>query len=1463
MAHQAQGPLAHILVPSSLPIKPTSCLCTAFVQGFCRHGLRCTRSHEICRVEGQHNDLPVVPASRNQISSLRRFTPSGCSPFDDDGPGELSLRGARHDNDWADFTHIQILPSTDEILCSRPPYMPPKDGPSILTGRERHLDTLFRHLRYESTESLIDANYYALQLLSGLLPDMPCDLTNENYDERLVTPKGVRFHAYRDVRLEDVIFDIHKSLMIQISFACPRALRGGRLVELGRLEEGMLVTLVGHSTMGLSTTFMEVHLRLSTFALKSRHGARNRAGAVLSFAQTRPGDVECVRRVLYNRCGLLNENFLLVEVPGTLVAGFYHTLRSLQMQQESTCSFAFQDVIAPESVDSGAMVSSPNYTHSEDFAFDLSCLGTAQDTNEKGGLKPKLALQDTEYLDRVVNQLQKDTTLDQGQAIALCEGLSRDFALIQGAPGAGKTFLGVALARVLLSANNTGQNKPILVTALTNHALDSYLEDLKEAGIGKFARLGSMSKETWVKQHELRNLSSKFKPKIATSRMLAMSHNQQDSLWNEGTSWCESLNDSDILSWPAVRELLSQTDNEQLASFIDLEDFADEKLSNVRLARKTGGFAYEHWCMGKDLEDTEALIEHFRQFAKESFWPSQASKEDNAELDTIFAKAITERAESLRSGPANDLWKLTLPEREAMIEDWKSQIKVQTIYDRTAEIHRRHQVASRNKRDALDERDLDILSQQDIIAMTTTIASRQWHKLKTLGIQIVICEEAAEVSEAQFLSSLLPTVSHCIMIGDPLQLRPMVNERSLSLETEQGGRYRLDESLMERLMYPSDPKQLAFPASKLLYQRRMHPSISHLLRKTLYPHLLDHRSTYERADVPGLADRVFWLSHHESEGTNVKSDHPTSYTNQYELDMISGLVEYLVSSNDFDYQDITILTPYNGQLAAFHQQLRSKCSIWLSERDRETLIDEGLLGEDEFTNDRKTVELSGMLRLATVDNFQGEESRVVILSLVRSNDEGRVGFLKTNNRINVAISRARNGLYVIGNASIMQNESIMWKTIVEELSSRDQIGPSIRICCPRHNTPVHLISRPEQWQTIPACQKPCQFTFSCGHRCQECCHSLTIHEREGRQACKQISVNRELPCGHKIEVTCEQVSSASMEFKCAVIVGKRSLECGHSQDRLCSDGDQSRPCKETCRVELECGHICEQVCGDCRSSGHSCNSGCGTKSSCGHTCGFDCHPFVGCPPCQQPCQQKCSHGQCDRSCREPCRPCLKKCTTGCEHTTPCASLCCLPCTTLPCSKICEKILDCGHRCSTLCGEICLCIQCAPEDDLPSLPAVRLPCGHLFQIAALDKSFALPSVYEIDGAGVITGFASEFPESVIGHPIACPACGLPCDSIRRYDIFKKLGSLRRNLDFADELWAKSHFRHLEMIKAARKELTSTAVDFGDALKPGPLSINRNRKMVTERSSILESIEAQIHRFIGKSEVSTEKLWLISG
>lgn len=87
------------------------------------------------------------------------------------------------------------------------------------------------------------------------------------------------------------------------------------------------------------------------------------------------------------------------------------------------------------------------------------------------------------------------------------------------------------------------------------------------------------------------------------------------------------------------------------------------------------------------------------------------------------------------------------------------------------------------------------------------------------------------------------------------------------------------------------------------------------------------------------------------------------------------------------------------------------------------------------------------MRITVVDNYQGEESDIILLSLVRSNEKGNVGFLKTENRICVALSRAKYGLYIMGNMENLYNSGNLWKNIKETLINQDSYGKFICMIC--------------------------------------------------------------------------------------------------------------------------------------------------------------------------------------------------------------------------------------------------------------------------------------------------------------------------------------------------------------------------------------------------------------------------------
>lgn len=166
-------------------------------------------------------------------------------------------------------------------------------------------------------------------------------------------------------------------------------------------------------------------------------------------------------------------------------------------------------------------------------------------------------------------------------------------------------------------------------------------------------------------------------------------------LITEGTSWCESLN-ADVLSWPAVRELLKSNYPEILERFAGLEKVDSSRLSDIRLARKAGGFAFEFWGTGGDLNDLDRLLKKFSSMLGNQYEFQDDADEDNLRtryrvLDNIALNAVNIAASD--PSPGCDVWKLTLKERQCLLNKWKEEIDPQTILDRTAEIHRRHQAA--------------------------------------------------------------------------------------------------------------------------------------------------------------------------------------------------------------------------------------------------------------------------------------------------------------------------------------------------------------------------------------------------------------------------------------------------------------------------------------------------------------------------------------------------------------------------------------------------------------------------------------------------------------------------------------------------------------------------------------------------------------------------------------------------
>ncbi|KAK1080476.1 hypothetical protein LTR33_005504 [Friedmanniomyces endolithicus] len=215
------------------------------------------------------------------------------------------------------------------------------------------------------------------------------------------------------------------------------------------------------------------------------------------------------------------------------------------------------------------------------------------------------------------------------------------------------------------------------------------------------------------------------------------------------------------------------------------------------------------------------------------------------------------------------------------------------------------------------------------------------------------------------------------------------------------------------------------------------------------------------------------MDHEHKENESGDATATESRTNDYEVDMVAALVKHLVHQGVYNAEDIAVITPYLGQLRKIRKKLGSTFNIVLNDRDVDDLQKDGIhdLDEEVAAADLSRaatvarVNLLQAIRVATVDNFQGEEAKVVVVSLVRCNAKNNPGFLKTSNRINVLLSRAKNGMYILGNGETMAQVD-MWAEVMEIFKQDGCFGPRLELCCPRHEDTPLQVTTPEGFLRI-------------------------------------------------------------------------------------------------------------------------------------------------------------------------------------------------------------------------------------------------------------------------------------------------------------------------------------------------------------------------------------------------------------
>lgn len=236
----------------------------------------------------------------------------------------------------------------------------------------------------------------------------------------------------------------------------------------------------------------------------------------------------------------------------------------------------------------------------------------------------------------------------------------------------------------------------------------------------------------------------------------------------------------------------------------------------------------------------------------------------------------------------------------------------------------------------------------------------------------LILDEAGQCLES-LTWIVIPLAHKLILAGDPFQLPPTV----ISEEAKQKG---FGISLMETLIKNNYPTHL------LDIQYRMESVIAEFSNRYFYEGKL-------KTDKPVNADgkHIFFYDTAGADYIEQVDEDSASLLNSEEL----YFIRRLINSENIPTESTVFITPYNGQL----------------QKSKELFSDIPLH------------------RFSTIDSFQGQEADVIILSLVRSNSNQQIGFLKDYRRINVALTRARKKLYVIGDSSTIGTDDFYSKML--------------------------------------------------------------------------------------------------------------------------------------------------------------------------------------------------------------------------------------------------------------------------------------------------------------------------------------------------------------------------------------------------------------------------------------------------
>lgn len=347
--------------------------------------------------------------------------------------------------------------------------------------------------------------------------------------------------------------------------------------------------------------------------------------------------------------------------------------------------------------------------------------------------------------------------------------------------------------------------------------------------------------------------------------------------------------------------------------------------------------------------------------------------------------------------------------------------KLQQLKDELGELSASDERRFRQLR-RLCERDL--LNAADVVCCTCVGAGDP--RLAKMRFRCVLLDESTQATEPECMVPIVLGSKQVILVGDHCQLGPVV----MCKKAAQAG---LQQSLFERLVI------LGIRPVRLQVQYRMHPALSEFPSNTFYEGSLQNGVTAAERVLPSIdfpfpqPDQPMFF--YATTGQEEISSSGTSYLNRTEAAIVEKVVTRFLKSG-INPSQIGVITPYEGQRAFLVEYMQYHGAL------RKQLYEE--------------------LEVASVDAFQGREKDFIVVTCVRSNEHQGIGFLNDPRRLNVALTRAKYGVIIVGNPKVLSKQPL-WNNLLVHFKDRQVVvdGPlsNLKPCHIQFSKPRPLANR--------------------------------------------------------------------------------------------------------------------------------------------------------------------------------------------------------------------------------------------------------------------------------------------------------------------------------------------------------------------------------------------------------------------